>query len=72
LDTLENRSEVPEKSKNVVQERNDHQLEQSCEKCQSIIESQEGNENPTYNEKVEGQKLIGHILHKKCLLKHVM
>ena len=42
-----------------------------CEKLRSITQSQEGKEYPTYS---KGRKAnwIGHIVHKNCLLYHVI
>ena len=45
----------------------EYQLDRLCKKCGSVTQSQGGEEYFTYNKKKEG-----HILHRNCLLKHIL
>jgi hypothetical protein len=51
----EKKSERTGKFSNVVLEKDgEEQLDRSCEKRSSVIQSQRGKEDPSYNEKGEG------------------
>ena len=67
LDTLKSRLDIPGKFWNMVVEKDgEDQLDRSCEKCGRVSNGWGRDEFPTENRK------IGHILHTKCLLKHVI
>jgi hypothetical protein len=54
----------------VLKKDGENHLDQSREKRRSIIQSQGGQEYPTYNN--NNANWIGHILHRAYLLNHVV
>ena len=71
LDSSEGRSETPRRFWNVVLEKDGiDQLGWSCEKW-SVTKSQEGEDYHTNNTRSKAN-WIGHMLCRKCLLKHVI
>ena len=60
----------------MLEKDGEDQLDRSCEKCRSISKSRGGEEYPT--DKKEGRKKerkanwIGHMMHRNCLLKHII
>jgi hypothetical protein len=66
------RSEIRGTFLNLVLEKDGEDwLARLCEKWRSITQSQGGEEYPTYRKRKEAN-WIGHILRKKCVLKHVI
>jgi hypothetical protein len=55
----------------VLEKDGEDQLDGSCEKWRNITWSQGVKGHSTYNKNKEGY-WIGHILHRNCLLKHVI
>jgi hypothetical protein len=54
MDTLEHRSEIPGKFRNVVLQKDGDQLDQLCYKIRGSTEGQGGQEYPTDNKNKEG------------------
>ena len=63
LDTSESWSQILKEFQNVVMEKDEDQLDRSCENWKCITYSQGGKETPTYSNKKANW--IGHILCKK-------
>jgi hypothetical protein len=55
----------------ILNKDGEDQLDWSCEKWESIAQSQNGEEYHTYSKKRK-VNCIGHILRRNCLLKHVI
>jgi hypothetical protein len=74
-DTSESWSETSGKFWNLMlQKDGEDQLVGSCERWRSITNSHGGKDYPAYNKRKAGRKAnsIGHMLHRNCLLKHVI
>ena len=55
----------------MLEKDGEDQLDRSCEKWRSVAEIQGGKEYHTHNKRRKAN-WIGHILHRNCLLKHVV
>jgi hypothetical protein len=56
----------------VLEKDGEDQLDRSCEKWGSIIQSQGEKEYPAYNKKKRKANWIGHILCRNCLIEHIL